>query len=88
VLIGAPLVLRRRAPLLGWIIIWAGISLQALITGNSPEGLELIFVLGVGSYSVGAHNTLRRALAGAGGHCRGLHYLWAGQPRHDERQYG
>ena len=63
-LIGAPLALRRRAPLLGWTIIWAGISLQALITGNSPEGLELIFVLGVGSYSVAAHSTLRRALAG------------------------
>ncbi len=64
VLIGAPLALRRRAPLLGWTIIWAAISLQALITGNSPEGLELIFVIGVGSYSVAAHSTLRRALAG------------------------
>lgn len=63
-LIGAPLVLRRRAPLLGWAIIWAGISLQALITGNSPEGLELMFVLAVGSYSVAAYSTLRRALAG------------------------
>jgi signal transduction histidine kinase len=64
VLIGAPLALRQRAPLLGWAIIWAGISLQALITGNSPEGVELIFVLGVGSYSVAAYSTLRRALAG------------------------
>ena len=63
-LIGAPLVLRRRAPLLGWAIIWAGVSLQALITGNSPEGVELMFVLGVGSYSVAAYSTLRRALAG------------------------
>ncbi len=63
-LIGAPLVLRRRAPLLGWTIIWAGIGLQAVITGNSPEGLELIFVLAVGSYSVAAYSTLRRALAG------------------------
>src|SRR5579862_3110967 len=50
-LIGAPLALRRRTPLLAWTIIWAGIALQALITGNSPEGLELMFVLGVGSYS-------------------------------------
>ena len=47
-LIGAPLALRRRAPLLSWTIIWAGISLQALMTGNSPEGAELMFVLGVG----------------------------------------
>jgi signal transduction histidine kinase len=63
-MIGAPLALRRRAPLLGWTIIWAGISLQALLTGNSPEGLELMFVLGVGSYSVAAYSMLQRALAG------------------------
>jgi len=63
-LIGAPLALRRRAPLLAWTIIWAGIALQALITGNSPEGLELMFVLGVGSYSVAAYSAWRRALAG------------------------
>ena len=50
----------------GWTIIWAGISLQALITGDSPEGLELIFVLVAGSYAVAAHCTLRRALAGLG----------------------
>ena len=63
-LIGAPLALRRRAPLLACTIIWAGISLQALITGNSPEGLNLIFVWGVASYSVAAYSPLRRALAG------------------------
>ena len=54
-LIGAPLALRRRAPLLGWTIIWAGLSLQALVTGNSPEGVELMFVLGLGSYTVAAY---------------------------------
>jgi signal transduction histidine kinase len=80
-LIGAPLALRRRAPLAGWIIIWAGISLQALITGNSPEGLELIFVLAVGSYSVGAHNPLRRALAGLAITAAG--YIIYGQANHD-----
>jgi signal transduction histidine kinase len=80
-LIGAPLALRRRAPLAGWIIIWAGISLQALITGNSPEGLELIFVLAVGSYSVGAHNPLRRALAGLAVTAAG--YIIYGQANHD-----
>jgi signal transduction histidine kinase len=64
-LIGAPLVLRRRAPLLGWVIIWTGICLQALITRNSPEGLDQIFVWGVGSYCVAAYSrTTRRALAG------------------------
>lgn len=64
VLVGAPLALRRRAPLAGWIVIWAGISLQALLTGNSPEGLELMYVLAIGSYSVAAHATLRKAIAG------------------------
>ena len=80
-LIGAPLALRRRAPLLGWTIIWAGISLQALITGNSPEGLELMFVLGVGSYSVAAYSTLRRALAGLAVTAVGC--LIYGQANHD-----
>jgi signal transduction histidine kinase len=80
-LIGAPLALRRRAPLLGWTIIWAGISLQALITGNSPEGLELMFVLAVGSYSVGAHSTLRRALAGLAVTAAGA--VVYGQANHD-----
>jgi signal transduction histidine kinase len=63
-LIGAPLALRRRAPLLGCAIIWAGISLQALITGNSPEGLELIFVTIAVGYAVAAYSTFRRAVAG------------------------
>ena len=80
-LIGAPLALRRRAPLAGWTIIWAGISLQALITGNSPEGLELMFVLAVGSYSVGAHTTLRRALAGLAVTAAGA--IIYGQANHD-----
>jgi len=62
-LIGAPLALRRGAPLLGWTIIWAGISLQALITGNSPEGLELMFVLAVGSYSSRTGQSARQGTA-------------------------
>jgi signal transduction histidine kinase len=63
-LIGAPLALRRRAPLLMWTAIWAAISLQALITGNAPAGPYVVFALFVGSYSLAAHSSLRRALAG------------------------
>jgi signal transduction histidine kinase len=63
-LIGAPLVMRRRAPLLMWTLIWAGISLQTLITGYQPQGPGVVFVLFVGSYSLAAHSSLRRALAG------------------------
>ena len=64
VLAGAGLVLCRRAPLAGCAIIWAGISLQALITGNSPEGVNLIFLWGVASYCVAAYSPLRQAVAG------------------------
>jgi hypothetical protein len=35
-LMGAALALRRRAPLLMWTAIWAGIALQYLITQHSP----------------------------------------------------
>ena len=36
-LIGGPLLLRRRAPLLMWVIVWVGISLQALATHLPPR---------------------------------------------------
>ena len=71
-LIGAPLAVRRRAPLLMWTLLWAGISLQVLITRTAPETAdairwteaELALVLFVASYSVAAHSSLRRAVAG------------------------
>jgi len=63
-LLGAPLALRRRAPLLMWTLLWASISLQAVITRDAPAGLELLFILCVASYSLAAHASLRRALAG------------------------
>src|SRR5215471_13012420 len=63
-LIGAPLAWRRRAPLLMWAALWAAITLQALLTLKATAGLELMFPLLVGGYSVGAHSRLRCALAG------------------------
>ncbi|MGH3283781.1 MAG: sensor histidine kinase [Streptosporangiaceae bacterium] len=69
-LMGAPLVLRRRAPLLMWIAIWAALALQSLLTDNRPgslefpQGLEFTFVLFAAAYSLGAHASLRRAVAG------------------------
>jgi hypothetical protein len=62
-LIGGPLLLRRRAPLLMWVIVWVGISLQALATHLPPKGPELVFVLCAGSYALAAHDTLGRAIA-------------------------
>ncbi|MGP7995901.1 MAG: sensor histidine kinase [Streptosporangiaceae bacterium] len=59
-LMGAALALRRRAPLVMWTGIWAGIALQNLITRHPPPGLEFLFVLFAGGYSLGAHASLRR----------------------------
>jgi signal transduction histidine kinase len=61
---GAPLALRRRAPLLMWTAIWAGITLQYRITGHPLQDLEFMVVLVTASYSLGAHAPLRRAAAG------------------------
>src|SRR5580700_6371323 len=63
-LIGGPLLLRRRAPLLMWVIIWVGIALQALATHLPPSGPELVFVLCAGSYALAAYASLRHAVAG------------------------
>ncbi len=64
-LLGVPLALRRRAPLLTLLAISAVIALQCLITRHPPQVLEL-FVLFAGGYSLGAHASLRRAAAGLG----------------------
>ena len=63
-LIGVPLVLRRRAPLLTWVTIWIGISLQVLVTRLPPPGLEVVFALCIGGYSLGAYSRLRRVVTG------------------------
>jgi len=76
-LIGAPLLLRRRAPLLMWAAIWAAIALQALLAeggyakalhlafGPDPETpVAFTFVLFAGAYALGAYASLRRAAAG------------------------
>ena len=59
-LVGGPLALRRRAPLIMWIAIWAAIALQYGITSHPPEGLEL-FAPFAGAYSLGALVSLRRS---------------------------
>jgi len=64
VLVGAPLLLRRRAPLLMWTAIWVAIALLSLLTGNAERGTAFTFVLFAAAYSLGAHATLRAAAAG------------------------
>jgi signal transduction histidine kinase len=73
-LLGAPFLLRRRAPLLMWTTIWAAIVLLYLLSGYRPESLAfgpnpetpipLTFVLFAAAYSLGAHASFRRAAAG------------------------
>jgi signal transduction histidine kinase len=63
-LVGASLMLRRRAPLLMWLTIWAGIALLCLLADNSVRGLAFTFVLFAAAYSLGAHANFRRAVAG------------------------
>src|ERR1035441_1584293 len=73
-IIGAPLVLRRRAPLLMWTAIWAVIALQSPFTldrqdvlGYGPDPrtpVPFTLVLFAAAYSLGAHTSPRRAAAG------------------------
>ncbi len=63
-LLGGPLVLRRRAPLLMWLEIWAALALLCLIADNLLRGLAFMFVLFAAAYSLGAHASFRRAVTG------------------------
>jgi signal transduction histidine kinase len=63
-LMGVPLVLRRRAPLLMWLVIWAAIALLFLLAENSLRGLAWMLVVFAAAYSLGAHASFRRAVAG------------------------
>ena len=63
-LMGAALALRRRAPLVMWAGVWAGVALQDLVTRHPPQGLEFLFVFLVGGYSLGAHASLLRSAVG------------------------
>ena len=73
-LMGAPLVLRRRAPLVMWTTIWSVMALYYLLAldrpldpalGPAPRTPEpFTFVLFAAAYSLGAHASLRRSAAG------------------------
>lgn len=65
-LFAAPLAWRRSAPLAALSVSMGALVLQALLTGNSPEGLDLILVLSAQAYSVAAYSDRRRAVLGLG----------------------
>jgi len=60
-LVGPPLVVRRRLPL---VPIAAVVVVQALATGNAPEGAGLLLPLVVALYSVSAYGDRRQAALG------------------------
>ena len=71
---GVPLVLRRRAPLLMWLTIWAVFALLSQLAYYHPataldhtaqlQGVEFTFVLFAAAYSLGAHASPRRGAVG------------------------
>jgi signal transduction histidine kinase len=60
-MMGAPLALRRRAPLVMWAMIWAGFVTQALTVHELPQGLEMV-VLCAACYALGAYSSMRRSV--------------------------
>jgi signal transduction histidine kinase len=63
-LLAVPLAWRRRYPLGALSCVMAGQLLQAAVTQNSPEGLFLIYTIGLVTYSVSAYSPPRRAAVG------------------------
>jgi signal transduction histidine kinase len=66
VLIAVPLLWRRRFPLAVCCLAMAGIALQAVVSGDSPEGLGLIVLWLLVPFSVAAYSRRNRSLAGLG----------------------
>jgi signal transduction histidine kinase len=63
-LLALPLFWRRNRALLAASLVFAGVVTQAVVSGNSAEGLELIIAGGVAAYSVAAYSERGRALIG------------------------
>jgi len=63
-LVGPPLVLRRRLPLVSVAAVTAAIVVQALATGDAPEGAGLLLPIVVALYSVAAYGSPRQPLVG------------------------
>ena len=65
-LLAAPLLWRRSFPLLVWTLILTGVAVQALVSGDAMEGLDLLVPLGLGSYAAAAFASRPRAVVGLG----------------------
>jgi signal transduction histidine kinase len=65
-LLAVPLAWRRRFPLAAFTVIMSGVVLQAVVTGDSPEGFHLIYAAGIGIYSAAAYSDRGRAAVALG----------------------
>lgn len=63
-LIALPLLWRRRRPLLVCGLVMGGIVAQAVASGHTPEGLQIIVLWTVVPYSVAAYSERRDAIVG------------------------
>ena len=63
-LLALPLAWRRRSPLAAFAITMSAVVLQAVVTGDSAEGLHNLFCMGAGIYAVAAFSVRRRAAVG------------------------
>src|SRR5690349_3279547 len=75
--LGVAIFLRRRRPLEATAIFWGAVSLQAITTGISNEGLHMVAGLGLISYASGRYGDRRSSLLGIGIHVLGYAaYTW------------
>ncbi|MEA2445364.1 MAG: hypothetical protein QOJ12_2656, partial [Thermoleophilales bacterium] len=63
-LIALPLLWRRRRPLLVAALVMTGFAAQAIASGHTPEGFQLILIWLIVPYSVAAYSDRRGALIG------------------------
>lgn len=63
-LIAVPLAWRRRAPLGCQLLVLGGLALQNVVSYDSPEGLELMWCVGLATYSAAAYAERARSVVG------------------------
>ena len=63
-LVGFPLIIRRRAPLVPVVLLMTAVAVQAVATSDAAEGAPLLFPALACAYAVAAYGTRRIAVAG------------------------
>lgn len=63
-LVGFPLLVRRRAPLVPVVLLMTAIAVQSVATSDAAEGAPLLLPALASAYAVAAYGTRRVALAG------------------------